>query len=414
MTNHSTALGLLVLRHIQVQNANAVAGVTYGFPAVTHFLGFVHALQRKLNRTYPGLRFGGCAIMSHDQQIHCHTGKYNQRFALTRNPLTPEGKSPAFVEEGRMHLTVSLIIECYFTQWDLLNWSTQLNDVDPKAYFIKCVGDIALSQRLGGGVVIQIPNITFEDIGEHLIQKTFRRLSPGFLLRSRHTLLQSYREKNPTKDAMTAWLDFVALKSQAATPNQVVMLASDQSIPKGNTKTIYIRPDETDKCWAWWFDGHTFKGHMIADEAQNTFQNQTGEIAHRDKDVHHFDHIVQQCGYDPLLVDKMEWEYVPKPAQGWIVPIMSGYRAIHPLQAAGKVANARDMSTPSCFVEAVYTIAQWINPYRLMKEKASESAFWHYHVDLEQGWYLCQPKTQTEHTSCSVQTASAVDEPMMI
>ncbi|WP_205619382.1 type I-F CRISPR-associated protein Csy2 [Salinivibrio socompensis] len=28
----------LLLKHIEVQNANAIAGLTYGFPAITHFL----------------------------------------------------------------------------------------------------------------------------------------------------------------------------------------------------------------------------------------------------------------------------------------------------------------------------------------------------------------------------------------
>ena len=38
----------ILIDHIIVQNANAVAGFTWGFPAITHFLGFVHNLSRKL------------------------------------------------------------------------------------------------------------------------------------------------------------------------------------------------------------------------------------------------------------------------------------------------------------------------------------------------------------------------------
>ncbi|HHH1607741.1 TPA: type I-F CRISPR-associated protein Csy2, partial [Yersinia enterocolitica] len=36
---------LIVLRHVQVENANAISGLTYGFPAMTHFLGYTHALS---------------------------------------------------------------------------------------------------------------------------------------------------------------------------------------------------------------------------------------------------------------------------------------------------------------------------------------------------------------------------------
>jgi CRISPR-associated protein Csy2 len=31
---------LILLRRMKVENANAIAGLTYGFPAITHFLGF--------------------------------------------------------------------------------------------------------------------------------------------------------------------------------------------------------------------------------------------------------------------------------------------------------------------------------------------------------------------------------------
>jgi CRISPR-associated protein Csy2 len=32
----------ILIERIKVQNANAIAGFTWGFPAITHFLGFVH------------------------------------------------------------------------------------------------------------------------------------------------------------------------------------------------------------------------------------------------------------------------------------------------------------------------------------------------------------------------------------
>jgi CRISPR-associated protein Csy2 len=52
---------LILLRRVRVENANAIAGLTYGFPAITHFLGFSHALSRRLTETH-GLRIDGCAV----------------------------------------------------------------------------------------------------------------------------------------------------------------------------------------------------------------------------------------------------------------------------------------------------------------------------------------------------------------
>ena len=45
----------LVLSHIDTQNANSIAGLTWGFPAITQFLGFTHALSRKLSSHYEGI-----------------------------------------------------------------------------------------------------------------------------------------------------------------------------------------------------------------------------------------------------------------------------------------------------------------------------------------------------------------------
>ena len=47
----------LLLRHLKVENANAISGLTYGFPAISHFLGFTHALSRRLEQEH-GLTLG--------------------------------------------------------------------------------------------------------------------------------------------------------------------------------------------------------------------------------------------------------------------------------------------------------------------------------------------------------------------
>ncbi len=36
------------LGYVKIENANAIAGLTYGFPAITSFLGFTHTLSRQL------------------------------------------------------------------------------------------------------------------------------------------------------------------------------------------------------------------------------------------------------------------------------------------------------------------------------------------------------------------------------
>ena len=62
---------LLLLRQVEVENANAINGLTYGFPAISHFLGFTHALSRKLDAAH-GLTLGGCAVICHQHQLQAY------------------------------------------------------------------------------------------------------------------------------------------------------------------------------------------------------------------------------------------------------------------------------------------------------------------------------------------------------
>ena len=63
----------LLIERIKVQNANAASGFTWGFPAITHFLGFSHNLERKLklNKGLSDITLSGCMVIAHEQLAHC-------------------------------------------------------------------------------------------------------------------------------------------------------------------------------------------------------------------------------------------------------------------------------------------------------------------------------------------------------
>ncbi len=211
----------LKLKRIKIENANAISGLTYGFPSVTHFLGFTHALSRQIKSKGIELKFKGCAIIAHEHQIHKYqTGGWGDAvFSLTRNPPDKKGNSAAFNEEGKMHLTVSLLIECNFDKDDLesLNFS--------KEKFETLIKETAFIQRLAGGIIIDINDVKFEEVPENLEKKSkfirteMRKLLPGFLLIEKSDLLAEHlmqlKSECSEKDMMDAWLDFIALKSQA-------------------------------------------------------------------------------------------------------------------------------------------------------------------------------------------------------
>jgi len=103
---------LLLLPRLRVQNANALSGpLTWGFPAVTAFTGFVQALELKLREALD-IQLAGVAIVCHHHQAQTSVpaGKRTRVFHLTRNPVGKDGATAAIVEEGRIHLDVSLLI----------------------------------------------------------------------------------------------------------------------------------------------------------------------------------------------------------------------------------------------------------------------------------------------------------------
>ncbi|WP_087018365.1 type I-F CRISPR-associated protein Csy2 [Thaumasiovibrio subtropicus] len=192
----------LVLKHIAIANANAIAGMTWGFPAVSHFLGFTHALSRKAQQSEHALQLHGCAIICHQHQVHCHrdTPYEPYGFALTRNPLTKEGKTAPIVEEGRMHLTVSLIIEC-----EGLNTASEETCQTQLAY----IQQLAQQHKLAGGVITDIAACYLFDDANH--KRALRQLLPGFILANASHHLATLNASSPN-NALQHWLDFSAIK----------------------------------------------------------------------------------------------------------------------------------------------------------------------------------------------------------
>jgi len=212
---------LLVLRNLTVENANAICGHTYGFPAVSHFLGFTHALSRDLYAEL-GLSLGGCAIVCHEHQVHAYQpgDRGDYVFALTRNPLTKEGKTSAFVEEGRMNMTVSLVVECHFSTMDLdFGGASYEEDLGRITTFLS---QKILSRRLAAGTITNIDSIEFvtlDDRPERATRNLLFSLLPGFVLCDQSQLLSAHfqvlQQTNPEVELTDAWMDFFALKQHA-------------------------------------------------------------------------------------------------------------------------------------------------------------------------------------------------------
>ncbi|PHR25926.1 MAG: type I-F CRISPR-associated protein Csy2 [Desulfotalea sp.] len=210
--------GLLVLRHLQVENANAISGMTWGFPAISNFLGFVHAVTRQLPKEWK-VELVGCGVVCHGREVQAYQprGWGDYVFALTRNPLTKKAELPSFVEEGRMHMTVSLLIP-FKGPLDVLQESIEVEDAEE--YIKKMI----LHKRLAGGTITHVDEVKLhafpkDSEGRKIFtQNTIRTLLPGRALVQRSAILAEHlrvcRGRDETAEAVDAWLDFVALKYQ--------------------------------------------------------------------------------------------------------------------------------------------------------------------------------------------------------
>ncbi len=203
---------VIVLRKVEVHGANAIAGFTWGFPAITHFLGYVHALQRHLPQKFD-LSFDGCGVVCHTHQVQAHKpGPYDPaRFSLSRNPLDKSGKSASFVEEGKMNMEVTLLIPVTESR-QVVSWERE----ELKTYLLHQ----SARQRLAGGVITSTPDVEIADVqDEKLRRKLLRRLLPGFALVSRHDVLRAeqdrQRQANTPDPDLAAWLSFSSLRYAA-------------------------------------------------------------------------------------------------------------------------------------------------------------------------------------------------------
>jgi CRISPR-associated protein Csy2 len=186
-----------------VQNANALSSpFTIGFPAVTAWLGAMHALQRKLQQaSFSKIEFKSVGIVSHqfDLQTHRGAGDFVASIIGTGNPLDKEGNRPSFIEEARAHLTASLVIE-----YDGL-------DVDDKETALSMIAQLMHSQlKIAGGDIIcfETPYFSNTDSSSDT-KKVLRKLMPGYVLIERRDLMQKAMENG--QDALDALLDHLAI-----------------------------------------------------------------------------------------------------------------------------------------------------------------------------------------------------------
>jgi CRISPR-associated protein Csy2 len=200
---------ILLLPHLKIQNANALSSpYTIGFPAMTALLGAIHALQRKLNAEgFSDLIFNKVGVICHNFNLQTYKGKGDYVYSIvgTGNPLDKEGNRPAFLEEARCHLEISLIIE------------TEGLDIDDLEKILKSIEKLLHSQlKVAGGDILSLSKPEFYKIDyydQREIRKFISKLMPGFVLVERRDLLIEGMKAG--QDALEALLDYLSVKNRS-------------------------------------------------------------------------------------------------------------------------------------------------------------------------------------------------------
>lgn len=199
----------VLIRALKVQGANAISGpLTYGIPSMTAFLGFGHALQRGLvsppfEGRHQDLKVHGVGISVHKYRMLDHAEKYERTLKITANPLDEKGSRPSFIEEGRIHLTVSVLLE--------------VSGVSREVEFGNDATEFIYSRlKLAGGDILEKPKVEFvaDDV------RGVRRLMPGYVLLDRRDLLKEEMDRQAESyDALEALHRVIALNSECDADN---------------------------------------------------------------------------------------------------------------------------------------------------------------------------------------------------
>lgn len=207
---------LIVLPHLHVQNANAVSSpLTHGFPSITAFLGLMWALERKTRDQGLDLAFKAVGVVCHDYQEQTTQDGFVRSFCLTRNPINKDGSTAAIVEEGRIHLEISLVLAVQCSRW--------LYEPEAREPEIAQIAAILSGMRVAGGTFLPpdrpwqkryqpywIDLSGGDDARIEQFAKNRRSLLPGFALVARDDLLDSrlsqLQAQSPAATRLDAWL----------------------------------------------------------------------------------------------------------------------------------------------------------------------------------------------------------------
>lgn len=205
-------VGYLLFKNIKILNANAISSpLTYGFPAITGFTGATHALSRKIAQIdeLNHIRLDGVLIACLDCTVRAYRENAYKEFLFiqSRNPILKTGKTAPIIEEGKCHLTVSLMMGVYTDGF--------LSEEEKDSLKNNAL-TLLQQQRLAGGSVIEIDKFNpVQFIEAEELNNFTKQLLPAFVLMDAHRHLieitEQLKQTNPNATALDALIETAVL-----------------------------------------------------------------------------------------------------------------------------------------------------------------------------------------------------------
>lgn len=200
----------LLIPHLKIHNANAMSSpFTIGFPAMTAWLGAMHALERKLHSQKLDINLIKLAVSCHHFDLQTYKGRrdYLHSLVAKASPLNKNGGRTSLIEEARCHLEVSLLIE--------------LDGYSQKNYdsLIAVAHELVMSMKVASGDVqnvwpCEILSVNeMSDDGSVDLKRILHKLMLGNVLIERRDLVA--QSMNDGKDAIDSLLEYLTVNHAA-------------------------------------------------------------------------------------------------------------------------------------------------------------------------------------------------------
>lgn len=209
----------LLLSRVSVHNANAMSSIfTIGVPAMTAWLGAMHALERNLgercDQFLSDIRFTQMAVSYHKTSLQTIRKNGIGYIVMTANPLVVDKKKSSkdnyifkrapLLEEPRIHLLVSLLIE------------VEGADGNNMELLEQAVKEILPRMKMAGGDILDTGRIKVMRIDEDnpiSVRKVISTLMPGYIPIERRDLMEAKELEG--KDSLDRLLHYLKVHQTA-------------------------------------------------------------------------------------------------------------------------------------------------------------------------------------------------------